>query len=263
MKIQEKPSIAILIVNYKTRGYIINLLQSYLLHEVYHGNVTFYIGDNASWEDLAEIKILFPTLKIQTYQILENRWFWAGNNFLSQYTTEEFLFLINPDILWKESILEKLIQNLIENHAQVIWPKLMTKEWQIQKWDHGELSGKTAGLLRSLGSSYWKEQEDIIQVAWVSGAALMIRNNIFKLIWGFDESFFLYREEEDLCLRIRKKWWKIYYDPSISLTHIGSVVSKASIHSIESQNIYLKKHYPFLHKIGISGILLKFYYRFF
>ena len=48
MKSLKNPNIAILIVNYKTKKYIIDLLESYILHENYEGKVVFYIGDNAS-----------------------------------------------------------------------------------------------------------------------------------------------------------------------------------------------------------------------
>lgn len=56
------------------------------------------------------------------------------------------------------------------------------------------------------------------QVPWVSGAALLVRAPAFHAIGGFDESFFLYFEDADFCLRARAQG-KVYYVPSISVIH--------------------------------------------
>lgn len=263
MKSPKNPNIAILIVNYKTKKYIIKLLQSYLVYENYNGNIVFYIGDNASWENLEELKTLFPEINIHTYQISENWGFWVGNNFLFQQTTEEIIFLINPDIIWKESILEKLVNLQKHTQAQVIWPRLVTKEWFTQMWDHWELDDIRAKMLEMFfGVSYWKDQNTLTQVSWVSWAAFMINRTVFQNIWGFDESFFLYREEEDLCVRIRNEWWRIYYAPSISMIHLGSIVASMSKYMVNSHILYLKKHHPIIYKLRISEQITRIYFRY-
>lgn len=262
MKSLQSPNIAILIVNFKTKKYIIDLLKSYILYEKYSGNVVFYIGDNASWENLEDLKKIFKNLNVKTYQILENWGFWTGNNFLLKETWEDFLFLVNPDILWKEPLLENLVNLQKQTQAKVIWPRLITKKWFTQEWDHWELNDIRAKILeKCFGISYWKDQKKLTQVSWISWAALMIERNIFQNIWGFDEDFFLYREEEDLCLRVRQKWWKIYYAPSVSMIHLGSVVASMKKYMINSHILYLKKHNPLIHKLWISSWLVKIYFK--
>ena len=71
----------------------------------------------------------------------------------------------------------------------------------------------------------------------------MIRKKLFDKIGGFDEKFFLYKEEEDLCLRIRKKGGHIWYDPGITALHYGSVVAKKSDHMQKSAIYFLEKHF--------------------
>lgn len=259
---KKKQSIAILIVNYKTKKYLVNLLNSFLLHENYWNEICFYIWDNASWDDISDLNQLFPSLKICTYNIPENKWFWAGNNFLFKKSWEDFIFLVNPDILWREPILNTLIQTLQKTNSQIIWPKLLTKEWKNQVWDHWELFDIRAIILEKfLGISYWKSQNHTTQVSWISWAAFMIQKEIFENIWGFDENFFLYREEEDLCFRVRKNWWKIYYAPLITMTHLGSVVSSMKKYMVNSHILYLKKHHPLIYKIKISEWLAKIYFK--
>lgn len=60
-------------------------------------------------------------------------------------------------------------------------------------------------------------------VDWAAGAALMIRTPVLEAIGGFDEAFFLYFEETDLCLRAARAGWATHYLPDARVTHIGSV----------------------------------------
>jgi len=60
-------------------------------------------------------------------------------------------------------------------------------------------------------------------VDWVAGAALMIRTTVLDLVGGFDEAFFLYYEETDLCLRAARAGWPTHYLPEAKVVHIGSV----------------------------------------
>ena len=60
-------------------------------------------------------------------------------------------------------------------------------------------------------------------VDWVAGAALMIRSDVLDRIGGFDEAFFLYFEETDLCLRAARAGWPTHYFPDAKVVHIGSV----------------------------------------
>ena len=60
-------------------------------------------------------------------------------------------------------------------------------------------------------------------VDWAAGAALMIRRDVLDAIGGFDEAYFLYFEETDLCLRAAKAGWPTHYLPDARVMHIGSV----------------------------------------
>ncbi len=60
------------------------------------------------------------------------------------------------------------------------------------------------------------------QVDWTAGASLMIRREVIEEIGGFDEAFFLYFEETDLCRRAARAGWRTHYVPSSTVAHIGS-----------------------------------------
>jgi GT2 family glycosyltransferase len=80
------------------------------------------------------------------------------------------------------------------------------------------------------------------EVAWVSGAALLMQRSTFNEIDGFDENFFLYKEEEDLCLRIRKKGHSVLYDPNVKILHFGSVVAFKDKYFAASLAYYREKN---------------------
>ena len=61
------------------------------------------------------------------------------------------------------------------------------------------------------------------QVDWTAGASLMIRRAVIDEIGGFDERFFLYFEETELCHRAARAGWQTYYVPQSRVTHVGSV----------------------------------------
>lgn len=60
-------------------------------------------------------------------------------------------------------------------------------------------------------------------IGWAAGAALMVRTRVLDQIGGFDETFFLYFEETDLCLRAARAGWPTHYLPGARVMHIGSV----------------------------------------
>ena len=75
------------------------------------------------------------------------------------------------------------------------------------------------------GHSYWRETDTRQEVAWVSGAAMLVERAAFLALGGFDEKLFLYKEDEDLCLRLREAGWQVVYEPAAAVRHLGSVVA--------------------------------------
>jgi N-acetylglucosaminyl-diphospho-decaprenol L-rhamnosyltransferase len=63
--------------------------------------------------------------------------------------------------------------------------------------------------------------DEVTEVDWVAGASMMIRREVLEQVGMFDETYFLYYEETDLCLRAQRAGWKIMYVPTASVAHIG------------------------------------------
>ena len=99
------------------------------------------------------------------------------------------------------------------------------------------------------------------EVAWVSGAVFLIKSDVFEKAGGFDENFFLYKEEEDLCISIRKLGEKIFYNPEIRFMHISSVVAKKEIHMPASAKYFNEKHYGNTSKRSILNLINRILWR--
>jgi GT2 family glycosyltransferase len=86
-----------------------------------------------------------------------------------------------------------------------------------------------------------KEQE----TDWVSGGFMVVRSDIFKKVKGFDEHIFMYTEDMELCYRVKKAGYKIYYVPSSTVRHEGQGSSDRSfavINIYKGIKYFYKKH---------------------
>ncbi len=233
--------VRIQIVNYKTKSYLTECLAS-LENDLSETDLQYTVAilDNASGDDLSDIPKLFSGLIIETYQGQKNIGFGAGHNFLAQKGQSHLLLLLNPDIQIIEShTIDRLVTRMQEGNADVIGPRLITNQGTTQKWDHGKLL--PLWILR-MGWNSWKESKKILSSAWVSGAVFLIKKDCYDKHKGFDENFFLYVEEVELCLRIISEDGKVLYDPTITVHHYGGVVAKKWKHMPKSILYFLRKH---------------------
>lgn len=248
-------TLRIQIVNYKTKGYLLECLAS-LSNDLmsFQEGYSVAILDNASGDDLSDIPAKFPKLtNIEIVQADKNLGFGGGHNLLARRGEAEYLLLLNPDTkITEPNTIERLLAHARTARADVIGPRLITPQGTTQWWDHGELHGLRAWVALNSGNSYWREQTVPVGVVWISGAVFLIRKSLFDELGGFDERFFLYKEEEELCWRLREKGGKVLYDPTITVFHHGGVVAKKSEHMQKSVSYFLQKHfsrrwsYPFL-----------------
>jgi hypothetical protein len=236
--------VAIQIVNYKTKTYLDICLEG-LLKDIEHSNLNYVVNvlDNASGDNLFYLKEKYPIVSF--HQNSKNVGYGNGHNILAEKTQAKYLLLLNPDIGFMEpKTVERLYARIEDdNEIKVIGPQLITIAGKAQQWDHGEIQGLLARIASGSGTSFWKEQHKVCPVAWVSGAAFLIRKDVFDNLNGFDENFFLYKEEEELCLRVRDRGGKVIYDPLVKMLHVGGVVAKKSEHMQKSIDYYLDKHF--------------------
>lgn len=243
-----KYDLVIQLVNYNTKKYLIDCLND-VIKDLQNSEINYVISvlDNNSSDDLKDLEKIYKDKKVFFYYSKNNLGFGGGHNFLAKKYDGKYLLLLNADLKFIETnSIQRLFDYLEENKiskTKVVGPKLVEKNGKTQRFDHGELNGFLAKIIRGIGNTYWKDRNEIIESSYISGAVFMMEKRIFDEIGGFDENFFLYKEEEDLCLRLREKNYKVIYYPLVKILHFGSVVAKKSKHMENSHRYFIDKHF--------------------
>ncbi len=265
-------SISIILVNYNGADIVIDCL-NYLEKYIDKDNCEIIIVDNNSQDNSIDIiENQFPYIKL--IKLPKNIGFGAGNNAGAKIATGEFLFLLNTDTILIENTPELLSHYLHQNQdVGVVSSRITFKDGSYQL-SCGKLPNLIVEFIDKIRYSldrkwhsifstvYDKQYSSVQEVGWVTGACLMIRRDIFEKLGGFDESFFMYFEDKDLCKRVHDAGFKVVYYPKTSLIHLlgGSSQSvKTSVNSYyrDSQLYYYQKH---LGKLQTA--ILKIYLRF-
>jgi N-acetylglucosaminyl-diphospho-decaprenol L-rhamnosyltransferase len=241
----DAPTIAVQVVNYRTRRYLERCVAT-AVSDLEGSGRTYEVNllDNASGEDLAEVAARFAGCR--SFTAPENLGFGGGHNRLAGETEAAYLLVLNPDVeILTPGSIERLLRVIASaGHVKVVGPKLLTGDGRPQPYDHGRLRGARAAIALKGGHSYWRATDVRQEVAWVSGAAMLVERTAFALVGGFDEKLFLYKEDEDLCLRLRKSGFSVVYEPSVAIRHHGSVVADPHQELTGASSYYFAKHFP-------------------
>jgi GT2 family glycosyltransferase len=228
---QMAPQISVAIVNFNTKDELRTCIRS-----VADQASEVLIFDNASPDGSSEmVRREFPWATVITAEA--NIGFGAAANQIVSRCRSDIILLLNSDTVVEPGATERLTRFLHEHpRAALVGPRLANRDGTLQpscypypgslRWvlDNDVVCGFLR-LLPSLGErSYrgWAHTSDRV-VPWVKGAALVIRKEAFDQVGGFDESFFMYHEETDLCYRLTSAGWEIRFAAVATILHVGSV----------------------------------------
>lgn len=240
---------SIIIVNYNTEKLTRNCLDSVFLN-CDKTDFEIIVVDNDSSDGSARMLESEFGDRIKIIKNKINQGFGPANNQGAQIAQGEYLFFLNSDTFVKNNILKPLKDVLdSDNKIGIISPKLISEDGQEQERAYGEFPN----LLSVILEKFEKPpiiKKDLFETDWVSGAALITRKDIFEKIGGFDEDFFMYFEDIDLCKRVKDAGFKIAVYPGVSVTHLcGQSIKKSSERKkyyYKSQDYFYKKHYSLL-----------------
>ena len=200
------------------------------------------VVDNASSDETAAV-----VRNIRGVTLLANReniGFGRGCNQGASAGRGRFLFMLNPDACLDQTDgLARLCQTMDANRA-----------WALA----GTRIIRPDGRVEAPGEKEYPDQRRVHRdfsklpgaIAWVVGASMVIRREMFDQVGGFDPAFFLYSEETDLCLRLRERGWGIGYIPDVTVRHIGEASEQGSdpyhkfLRRMTGMHLFWKKHYP-------------------
>lgn len=227
--------IAVAIVNYNTREDLRACLQS----AVAAGPGTIVVVDNASSDGSAAlVRAEFPQVTLLAND--RNGGYGRAANEAVAACTAPYVLLLNSDTLIAPDSLAALARYLdCHPRAAIAGPRLANPDGTLQASCFPfptplqvvlQLGNLTAIVrhLPILGKRYLRTwpHDGSRAVPWVLGAALAIRRAPFEAVGGFDESFFMYYEETDLCYRLRQAGWETHFTPATTVVHKGEQSTK-------------------------------------
>lgn len=244
------PKISLIFVNYRSACYLTKALESLFSIETEEGLFEIIVVNNDSSENelLLELNQKFSFLLIQNNK---NNGFGSGNNSGVKQAQGNILGFINPDVIWTGECLRQIGQLFNEKKGMgILGMTMLDEEGKEEKWSAGKSPSLSRLFQNNIFPRKYSPAKDrkISFFDWVSGGALFIQKNTFSLVGGFDEQFFLYFEDVDLCKRVQAQGLSILRHVNLSLIHLGGQ-SKRSTHLQKqqfyaSQKKYFKKHRP-------------------
>lgn len=246
--------LSVIIINYNQEAYLLKCLTS--IYKYLSDQKIEVIVINNGQDDLTEIKKQFSETKFINS---ENNGYSHANNLGVRYSSASILFFLNADTELTENFNLDFLNDPASKDFAVLGVKLLYpdrsfqcsfgyfpniyNEWR-NKRNEAAFKKNRIKYIKKLEKKYSQTQ----QVDWVTGAAMLVKRDIFEKIGGFDERFFLSYEDIDLCKRVNEHEGKvIYYPYSQIIHHKGELVRnnfKDEIYSFtkKSQLIYYKLH---------------------
>ncbi|MCL4511563.1 MAG: glycosyltransferase [Bacteroidetes bacterium] len=271
------PKVSVIIVSYNVRGFLENLLAS--LRRALEGITSeIIIVDNSSDDDTIDfVRRDFPEVNL-----IENRTnvgFGKANNQAVKAATGEYLLLINPDSIVEESTVKEMLAFYSQYpDAGAAGCKILNADGTLQKACRRSFPTPWVALTKILGLSAlfpksklfgrynltYLNPEEVHEVDAISGSFMFIPRKNFQEAGGFDEDYFMYGEDIDLCFRIKQAGYKVYYNPKTSVIHFkGESTRRSNINRTfefyRAMSIFVGKRYganSFLSRLLRLAILL-------
>lgn len=222
-------NISVIIVTFNNEETIKKCLDSIFQNSP---DVEVIVVDNNSSDKTVEIIKTFRE-KVVLVEAGGNLGFSKANNLGESQAKCEYLVFLNPDtqLLYKSSF-EKL-KDILEQNPDfgLIGPKLVYPNGQVQKTVRNLPNAARAFKEYILGIKgsydfYIPEGNDISEVESVVGACMVIKRDVFERVGKFDEKYFLYFEDLDLCRKVRSLGFKVGFYPEVEIRHNEGVSGK-------------------------------------
>lgn len=256
--------LSIIVLSYNTKELTTKCIDSILSqynYEIKKRELEVIVVDNASSDGTLDSLKKFRSIKI--IENPQNFGFSKGNNIGAKRTKGEFILFLNSDTQIKDKGFLKMTEFFNDKKdVGILGGKLINPDGSAQP-SCGKfytffnflimiLGLERLGLLRL-------SPNNVKKVDWVSGACFMVRKNLFEKLKGFDEYFFMYIEDMELCFRAKKQGFLTYFHPNIKLVHkeLGSSNRAFAIGEIYRGLLYFyKKHMNYTSFLLVKILLI-------
>lgn len=265
---------SIFIVSYNTREILARCLEHLFTSQ---GNLSMevFVVDNDSKDGSADmVRERFPQAKLMAMDW--NMGFARANNAAFARSSGEFVILLNPDAFVEPDAIARALSFMHENPQAAACGGLIMdghggKAPSARRFPTGFAKFcRMWGLADRFAGSPLFDKHDYrhcdlsrpMQVDWVPGTFTVIRRKALTNDKLFDERFFMYYEETDLCLRLQRQDWQVWFVPSVLVTHLGGASAKTVKKDFDSSGAQvsgwrLRSEYLYFRKnFGLPAVLL-------
>lgn len=261
--------LSIVIVSWNTKDLLRACLDSVFAHPPAAAFEVWVVDNDSQDGSVAMVREWFPDVKV--IENRENVGFAQANNQAIALCRGEYVLLLNPDTEVKPAALTELVTFLDDNPAAgAAGSRLLNPDETLQPSCHPAptLSRELWRLfhldeIRPYGryNMYRWNMTRPREVDVLQGAALAVRKSILDEIGFMDGDYFMYSEEVDLCFRIQRAGWRLYWVPASRVVHYGGqstrqVAEKMFLQLYLGKLKYFRKHYGRLAGAAYKWILL-------
>lgn len=234
-----KFDVAVIILNYNSSEYTIQCIESviqYTSPEIKHEIII--VDNNSLEEEINKLKNLAKFSQVKMIRSKVNLGFSQGHMFGLQFTNANYYVFLNNDCIFLNDCISILMDFCKKNPNTAICTGQMYDTFK--KHHHSfnyfpTLSVKIlgSGILRLVNPqrfpSLHKQYNEPIKVDFVTGSFLFVRAEYFATVGGFDTNYFLYCEEEDMAMRMKKIKKDVYLVPAAKFMHLGGESTKRDL----------------------------------
>jgi len=224
--------LSIIVVSYNAREYLERCLETVGGYEV-------VVVDSGSTDGSRElVRERFPEVRL--VELAANRGFGAGANEGMRVSSGRWFLLLNSDAWPVGDAIGELVA-FGDRHPDigVAGPRLLNPDGSLQRSVRGFPTvwrlateyfflRKLAPGTRALNAFYAAnfDHQKVRKAEFLMGAVLLLRREAIAQVGGFDERFFMFSEETDLCYRMRKAGWTVEFYPEAEFVHVGSASTR-------------------------------------
>jgi N-acetylglucosaminyl-diphospho-decaprenol L-rhamnosyltransferase len=225
------PDVAAVVVNFNTGAHLVDCVRSIRAE----GVDTIVVVDNGS-EDNSLDALAAADPSTRTLRMERNLGYGSAANRGVAATTSAYVLVMNADTVVEPGMVKALVAALeADPHLGVIGPRLDNSDGTLypsvrQFPNMGDSIGHAFlvdvapnnRFTRRYRMLDWDHRE-ARRVDWVSGACFLVRREAFDAVGGFDEAYFMYLEDVDLCWRLGRAGWGAGYEPAAGVMHVQGV----------------------------------------
>jgi GT2 family glycosyltransferase len=253
--------VTVSIVNHESRDAVLETLAALTADDRHAASVQVIVVDNASQDgSAAAIRAAFPDVEVVARA--DRAGYGANHNVALGRARGRHVLLLNDDARVRPGAIDALCRHLDEHPGvAVAAPTVQTAAGAPEPtlWPRPSLRADVLGALR-LGRARPVGPDSAQPIGWAMGCALMVRRDAVAALGGFDEGFFMYSEEIDLCTRLADAGHGIEHVPGAIVVHEGQASTgiespERAVEMARSRRRYWRRHYSPAARLAAQAVV--------